>query len=350
MRRVAEGSQKIKNKGKMKNFYTGRDILVTGGCGSIGSEIVRRLLSFNPSKVRVFDNSEEGHFRLNQKLKSDRIRSLVGDVRDKNRLRRAVRGADIVFHAAALKHVDLCEYNPDEAIYTNVIGTKNLVDAATDENVAKFIGISTDKAVNPISTMGATKLLGEKLIINAPHQVSKTMFSVVRFGNVLNSSGSVIPIFRNQIKEGGPITITSKDMVRFFIKMNDAIGLIFKAAEIMKGNEIFILKMKALRIADLAQVMAEELAPKYGRNPKDITFKIIGTKKGEKTNESLMTNEEAEHASIAGNLLIIKPQLPNSYGKTASGGKKPDDFEYNSINAKVLSKEEIRKMIPWDEI
>ena len=172
----------------------GKDILVTGGCGSIGSEIVRQIIQLNPKRVRIFDHDEKGHFNISQEIQDPKIRHLIGDIRDKDRLLRAMDDVDVVFHAAALKHVPFCEYNPYEAVYSNVIGTKNLVDAAIEKGVEKVVGISTDKAVNPINTMGATKMLSERLIINAPVGTSKVSLAAVRFGNVLGSSGSVIPI------------------------------------------------------------------------------------------------------------------------------------------------------------
>ena len=206
------------------NSLSGKDILVTGGCGSIGSEIVRQVLQYEPKRIRVFDNHESGHYYLNQRLPSPLIRNLIGDVRDAERILRAADGADIIFHAAALKHVPFCEYNPFEAVYTNVIGTKHTVEAAIKRHVPRFVGISTDKAVSPVNTMGATKLLSEKIIVNAPVGESQSAFACVRFGNVLNSVGSVIPIFRHQISKGGPVTITSRDMTRFFMTIPDAVN------------------------------------------------------------------------------------------------------------------------------
>src|SRR3989338_5417216 len=193
------------------NTFENKNILVTGGCGSIGSEIVKQLLYLKPKTIRVLDNSESGHFYLKQTLQhlngAEKVRYLLGDIRDKDRLMRAMREIDIVFHAAALKHVDLCEYNPFEAVNTNVIGTKNIIDVAIIQGVNRIISISTDKAVNPINTMGATKLLSEKLITNTPVGPQMPLFSCVRFGNVLDSVGSVIPIFNKKIQENNYITI-----------------------------------------------------------------------------------------------------------------------------------------------
>lgn len=323
----------------MKEIFEGKDILVTGGCGSIGSEIVRQLLRYNPKRVRVFDNNESGHFYLNQKLQSDKIRNLIGDIRDKDRLARALQGVDIVFHAAALKHVPFCEYNPFEAVQTNVIGTQNLVSAAIEKNVKRVISISTDKAVSPINTMGATKLLSEKIIAGAPVGDNKTTFAGVRFGNVLDSVGSVIPIFKEQIKKGDYITITSKEMTRFFMTLPDAISLVMEAAEKLKGGEIFILKMNALKIIDLAEVMVEELAPRHKKDPKKFNYKIIGIRPGEKLHESLFTKEEAMYVEENDKMYI----LHNSEADRKMNLN--NKFELSSENATHLSKKEIRKIL-----
>src|SRR4030042_835053 len=331
----------------MTNIFKGKDILVTGGCGSIGTEIVRQLLKYEPARVRVFDHSEADHFRLNQEIKSDKIRNLIGDIRDKSRVMRAMENVDIVFHAAALKHVPFCEYNPFEAVSTNVVGTQNLVEAAIDRGVKIFVAISTDKAVNPINTLGAPKLLREKLVTNAPSGFSPCKFCCVRFGNVLNSVGSVMPIFRKQIADGGPVTITSKEMTRFFMSMEDAVKLVLKTVEVAENGATYILKMKALKITDLAEVMIEELAPKCGRDPKKIKLENIGVRPGEKIHEALMTEEEAGYMVEKEDMLIMYNSILACYGK----GKVPenervkDHKDYNSRNVPLLKKEEIRKLL-----
>ena len=302
----------------MKDFYKNKDILITGGCGSIGSEIVKQLLKFNPKMIRIFDQNEAAMFNVEESLKDYKnVRYLIGNVRDKERLRRSIKRVNIVFHAAALKHVPLCEYNPYEAVQTNVIGTQNLIDVAKEENVEKVIAISTDKAVNPINTMGASKLLSEKLILAGRVGAQKTKFSCVRFGNVLNSSGSVIPIFLRQIKNGGPITVTSGEMTRFFMSIKQAVNLVLKAAQITEGGEILILKMKSLRIIDLAEVMIEELAPRYGYKPSEIHIKMIGVRPGEKIHELLINEEEAYHVLDKKEMYILRPgfQVPHGVEK-----------------------------------
>lgn len=288
------------------NIFEGKDILVTGGCGSIGSEIVRQLIALNPRRVRVFDNNESGHWQLSQDLQSDKIRNLIGDIRDMDRVRRAMDKVDIVFHAAALKHVPLCEYNPFEAVYTNVIGTRNAVAAAYECGVDRFIGISTDKAVNPINTMGATKLLSEKIIVNAPSGFETVRYCCVRFGNVLGSVGSVIPMFKQQIAKGGPVTVTTADMTRFFMTIPQSVRLVLQAAEHMQGHEIFVLKMDLVRIIDLAEVMIETLAPRHGFRPADIAIEYIGKRPGEKTHEMLFTEEEAPYIEELKDMLVVR--------------------------------------------
>ncbi len=314
--KIAKIYSELMERSKLDHIYGtfyNKDIFVTGGCGSIGSEIVKQLLKYKPKRIRVFDNNESGLFHLQQELHSPIIRLLVGDIRDKERLRLAVRNADIVFHAAALKHVPLCEYNPFEAVHTNVLGTQNLVEVVRDEKIDRLISISTDKAVNPINTMGATKLLSEKLVLTGlMGDNCRTKFSCVRFGNVLNSVGSIIPILKKQIKQGGPVTITSKEMVRFFMSMPEAVNLVLKACHLAKGGEIFILKMKKIKIVDLAEVLIEKMAPKYGYNPQDIKVTIIGVRPGEKIEEKLVTEEEKGYIfNIDQSIAVLR--MPRTY-------------------------------------
>jgi FlaA1/EpsC-like NDP-sugar epimerase len=330
----------------LMSFFTDKDILVTGGCGSIGSEIVRQLIDHNPKRIRVFDHSENGHFLLNQKLNSPLIRNLLGDVRDRQRIMRAMDGVDFVFHASALKHVPFCEYNPYEAVHTNVIGTKNLVEAAIEKKVAGVVAISTDKAVGPVNTMGATKLLSEKIVTGAPVGQSETKFSCVRFGNVLDSDGSVVPIFRHQIEKGGPVTLTSESMTRFFMTIPQSVSLILHAALEMRGREIFVLKMYGMKISDLAQVMIEELAPTFGHKPEDIDIEIIGVRPGEKLYEALFTKMERPFVAENEHMFVIRSSPYDTY--------KPDDSaeftNYNSANMILLSKDEVKDVLYREKI
>ncbi len=329
----------------MNEFYKGKTILVTGGCGSIGSEIVRKLLEFSPKAIRIMDISEQALFYFQQDLNGHKsLRFLVGDVRDKERLRFAMRKVDIVFHAAALKHVPLCEYNPFEAVKTNILGAQNVVECAREENVEKVVAISTDKAVNPINTMGATKLLAEKIILGGRVGLSKTKYSCVRFGNVLNSSGSVMPIFIKQINNGGPVTITSKEMTRFFMSIGQAVSLVLKAGQISEGDEIFILKMPALKIIDLAEAMIETLC-----ESKKPEIEIIGVRPGEKLHESLISEEESGHITDLGDMYLLKQGYYTP--QTVEHGIKRllPMHEYRSDRADILKKDEIKEMLlkPW---
>ena len=327
----------------MANIFQGKSILVTGGSGSIGSNIVRKVLQYKPRVVRVLSNDENGLFNLEQELQSySNVRFLEGDVRDKERLRKAVEDIDFVFHTAALKHVPLCEYNPFEAVKTNVLGTQNVIETAMEEEVEKFITISTDKAVNPINVMGATKLLNERLTISANYYkgAKRTAFSCVRFGNVLDSRGSVVPLFEEQIKKGNPVIITDPNMTRFVMSISKAVDLVLRSAEMARGGEIFIFKMPALRIGDLAEAMIEELAPRYGYNPKSIRTEISGKRAGEKTYEELLTEDEALDASETEDMFIISQAANNKESRKMLAK------EYRSdTDAILLSKEEIKEML-----
>ena len=322
------------------NIFSNKNILVTGGTGSIGRGIVHKLLEYEPKIVRVFSNDEDGLFNLRQNFKDhSHLRFLVGDIRDKERLTMAADDVDFIFHAAALKHVPLCEYNPFEAVKTNVLGTQNIIDVAMGEEVEKVILISTDKAVNPINVLGATKLLAERLTISANYYMRKTVLSCVRFGNVLNSRGSVLPLFDEQIKKGGPVEITDPEMTRFVMTIARAIELVLRAAEIAKGGEVFIFKMPALRIVDLAAVMIEELAPQNGYEPRNIKVEIIGKRMGEKYDEELMTEEEARNAYEAEDMFIIPGVGDPPQAKKVLGTK------YWSKDSTLLTKEQIREML-----
>lgn len=335
----------------MKKYFEGKKILVTGGAGSIGSEIVRQLLKYNPAVIRIFDNNENRQFLFKHELESyENVRFLIGDVRDIDRIKTAMEYIDIVFHAAALKHVPLCEYNPFEAVMTNTIGTQNVIKAALSRNVEKVVVISTDKATNPINTMGATKLLAEKLAIAINNRTGKnrTKFSCVRFGNVMGSNGSAIHLFKNQIKNRKPVTITEPAMTRFIMSIRQAISLVLKTAEEMNGGEVFILKMPVFNLRDFMDVVIEEVAPKYNINPDDVKIKKIGARPGEKLYESLMTEEEAENALETDKMFIVLPHKllgiyinRDNYKEAKSCTLK----DYNSKNSGKLSKQELKNLL-----
>lgn len=327
---------------KENNFYEDKTILVTGGVGSIGSRIVKTILNMNPKVVRVLDINESKLFEFEEDIDSKKLRTFIGDVRDKDRLQKAIEDVDIVFHAAALKHVPLCEYNPFEGVKTNVKGTQNLIDVAIDVEVEKFITISTDKVVNPINVMGATKLLAERLTTSANlyKGTRKTIFSVVRFGNVLNSRGSLLPTIKKQIKNGGPVSLTDTEMTRFVMSIDEACKLVIKAADMAKGGEIFILKMPALKIKDLIEVVIEELSPEYGYSPDEIEIKNIGIRAGEKLYEELMTTEEKSHAEEMDDMFVVFSDDSFKNDKV-----KNIHYSYRSDETKLLDKEEIRTIL-----
>lgn len=325
----------------MRDHFKGKKILVTGGAGSIGSEIVRQVLKQQPEIIRIISNDEDAQFRSCQEFgNKEKVRHLFGDVRDAERLGPAMDGIDVVFHAAALKHVPACEFDPFEAVKTNVIGTQNVARVALENNVERVINISTDKAVNPMNVMGATKLLAERLTASANNYKGnkRTVFTSVRFGNVLASRGSVVPIFLNQIKQGGPVTITDSNMTRFVMSIAQSVGLILKAARFAEGGELFILDMPALKIGDLAEVMIETYAPKYGLKPQSIKIRKIGLRPGEKYHEELMTHFEVENTTKKDGMFIVYPGLLDK-----RKGVRISD--YNSSQARLLSKAEIRKIL-----
>jgi UDP-N-acetylglucosamine 4,6-dehydratase len=328
-----------------KSQFQDKRILVVGGTGSIGSALTRKLLKHKPSVIRVLSNDENGLFEMHQELgERPDLRFLQGDVRDKDRQRLAMRDIDVVFHAAALKHVPISEYNPFEAIQTNVIGTQNLLEAAIWTGVEKFVFISTDKAVNPASTLGASKLLCEKLVLDAASYRGPKLsaFSCVRFGNVLGTRGSVWHVFSAQIARGGPVTITNKGMTRFIMLEEEAVHLLLRAAEIAQGGEIFVLKMYGTRILDLARAMIDELAPKYGRDPKKIEVIEVGTRPGEKQHEELMTEEEAKRSLDSEELYMILPAKADFSGYQ---GFRPAKLSgYTSKDVKMLNQDALRQL------
>lgn len=289
-----------------KAFYNKR-ILVTGGTGSVGSEIVRQLLNYGPKQIRIFSRDDSKQFELQQEFDSEDnkkvLRFLIGDIRDKDRLNRAFNDIDIIFHAAALKHVPFCETNPFEAVKTNIQGTQNVLELAIDHKVEKVIAISSDKAVYPNTVLGISKLMMERLVMAAPNYSGhpEIKFAVVRFGNVINSRGSVIPLWINQIKRRKEITVTHEKMERYFMSTSDAVNLVFVAASIMLGGEIFVLKMPKYNIHSLAQ----EVIKRYGSG-ENIKIKIIGIREKEKINEELFTEEESELMINAGPFNIIQ--------------------------------------------
>ncbi len=342
----------------MLNEFKGKTILVTGGTGSIGSKIVEELLKYEPRQIRIYSRDETKQFELLHRLGNrPGINMLIGDIRDKERLNLAMENVDIVFHAAALKHVISCEKNPFEAVKTNVYGTQNVIDCAFANKVEKVIGISTDKATDPTNVMGCTKLLAEKIMLASYFYKGKkeTKFCFVRFGNVLFSRGSVLPLFVEQIKKGGPLTVTDEHMARFVMSTTQAVQLIFKATTLMRDREIFILKMPALKIVDLARALSNIFAPKFNRKPEDVEIKFVGKKNGERINEKLLSSEEADYALETEDMFIITPvvgadaesaQIAASY----PGAHKTDYKEFSTVDQPKLSIAAIEEILHKEEV
>lgn len=306
----------------MYNEYYGKKILIIGGSGTIGNHLVRRLLLEEPQVIRIFSRDEHKQYEMNIEFQKDanRLRYLIGDVRDLQRLTRAMEGIDYVFHLAAMKHVPSCEYNPFEAVQTNVIGTQNVIQAALENNVTKVLFTSTDKAISPTNTYGATKLTAERLISAAEFQKGSkgTIFSSVRFGNVMGSRGSVIPLFKKQILENRRITVTDSNMLRYMMTPSQAIELILQANNRAQGGEVFVLKMPVIRIGDLAEVMIDLVTKRY-RIDSEVEIRNIGLRPGEKRYEELMTFEEKLIAEEDLNMFII-PSVHNVNPSLSSGG------------------------------
>ncbi len=311
-------------------------ILVTGACGTVGSELVEQLLheEFAIGSLVALDNNESELFFLEQKFLSDpRASFFLSDVRDRDKLTRMMKGVDVVFHAAAFKHVILCERSPFEAVQSNINGVQNIILAASANNVEKVIFTSTDKAVNPTSVMGTSKLMGEKLMTAAnSNQLAvsgNTIFASTRFGNVLGSRGSVIPIFQKQIAKGGPVTLTDAEMTRFIMSISDAVRLVIDSASLAKGGEVFITKMPIIQIKDLAEVMIQELAETYGYAPDDIHIETIGSKPGEKLYEELMSHEETRRSVELPDYFAVLPAFRGIYQEI--------DYSYSDIVSETVT-------------
>lgn len=325
----------------MKNEFENKNILITGGTGSLGKWVIAELLKFNPGMIRVLDIDETAGFNLENKYTGVKnLKFFIGDIRDKDRIKSVMEDIDIVFHFAALKHVMACEFSPFEAIKTNVYGMQNIIEAALQNNVEKVIFTSSDKAANPDNTMGATKLLGERLMTSANYYKGKrkTVFACVRFGNVMGTRGSVIPLFKKQIENNEKITITNPNMTRFMMSLDQAMKLIFKCTKLAKGGEIFIFKMPVFGIGDLALTTLSY----YGRDKNNL--KIIGIRPGETMYEELMTEEESMRAVETDEMFIIAPFENtdlNSFENEYNGKKLPKPTRYDSRYEKPLNKDQM---------
>ncbi len=334
-------------------FFKDKRVLVTGSCGTIGSELVRQLVEdYGAGEVIGIDNNESEIFFQEQRYPNhDHCRFLLADIRDRDKLVRIFQGIDIVFHSAAYKHVILCERSPFEAVQTNILGVRNIVDAACENQVERVIFTSSDKAVNPTNVMGTSKLMGERLMTaaNSNMRSGKTVFASTRFGNVLGSRGSVIPIFKKQIEKGGPVTLTDERMTRFIMSIREAVRLVIDSALIARGGEVFVTKMPVIRIRDLAEVMIEDLATGFGHAPKDITISMIGTKPGEKLYEELMSDEETSRTWELARYFVVLPAFRSLYREIEYAYEDVIhtslDKAYHSANEPALDKKELREFL-----
>jgi FlaA1/EpsC-like NDP-sugar epimerase len=305
--------------------WAGRRILITGVCGTVGRELLEQIRPYGPEHVVGLDNNESELFFLNEAYRSDDVVQFqLGDVRDRDKLVQAMRGIDIVLHTAALKHVILCEQSPRDAVQTNIEGVQNLIDAATVNQVERVLFTSSDKAVNPTNVMGTSKLMGERLMTaaNAHRRAGGPIFASTRFGNVLGSRGSVIPLFMRQISQGGPVTLTDPEMTRFIMTLREAVHLVMESTFLARGGEVFVTKMPIARIQDLAKVMVKTLAPRYGYAPEAIEIQVIGSKPGEKLYEELMNDEETRRTIELPAYFAVLPAFKSLY----------EEIDYNYPN------------------
>jgi UDP-N-acetylglucosamine 4,6-dehydratase (inverting) len=318
----------------------GSTILLTGGTGSFGNAFIERMLADHTDvTVRVYSRDELKQYDMRARHADDRrLRFLIGDVRDRSRMTRAAQGADVIVHAAAMKQVPACEYNPFEAVRTNILGAQHVVDAAIDARVSRVVALSTDKAVNPVNLYGATKLCAERIIVQGNTYASQfpTRLACVRYGNVVGSRGSVVPLFRQQA-EAGELTITDDRMTRFWITLDQAVDLVLFALDKMTGGEVFVPKIPSMRITDLAEAMAP-----------GVPCRVIGIRPGEKLHEVLLTSDEARHTIDAGSVYIVLPEHPFWNGKLNGvvGLALADGFAYSSdANERWLSASHLQEML-----
>lgn len=322
--------------------FLGKTILVTGGTGSFGKKFISRMLKTDVKKIIVFSRDEFKQYEMAQEFIDPRMRFFIGDVRDKDRLYRAFDGVDYVIHAAALKHVGACEYNPFEAVKTNINGAQNIVEAAIDRGVKRVIALSTDKAASPVNLYGATKLVSDKLFVAANAYVGEkdTKFSVVRYGNVVGSRGSVIPFFQ-KLKETGVIPVTDERMTRFWITLDQGVQFVLDALDRMQGGEIFVPKIPSMKVTDLAKAIAPECEIEY-----------VGIRPGEKLHETMITEDDARHSLEYETFYVIQPEFKWwRKGNNDISKPLPDGFKYSSdTNKEWLTVENLEELIEGKEV
>jgi len=313
----------------MELMFEKKNLLITGGTGSFGHQILKKLLLENPKEIRIFSRDEKKQFDMQNEYTDERIRYLLGDVRDFGKVLEATADVDIIYHAAALKQVPNCEFNPMEAVKTNVLGADNVRRAAIQNGVAMVVSISTDKAVKPVNVMGMTKAIQERIMIGS--NGGDTKFIEVRYGNVVGSRGSVVPFFKDRIQKNEFLPITDFRMTRFLLTLDDAIGLVFKATSEGGGGEIFVKKMPAAKVIDIARIMAKALAER-----EDYPIREVGVRPGEKIHEVLVSEEEMKRAVETEGYFVIYP-----YEKLRAPRLLKNLEEYTSANTDMLGEEEI---------
>lgn len=316
----------------LTDFYRGKRILITGAVGTVGRALTSQLAAMEPAELLLLDNNETDLFFMMEEYRGKNVNCILGDVRDAFKLNRVCEGVNIIIHAAALKHVILSEYHPEDVVQTNILGVQNIINAAVGNHVETVVFTSSDKAVNPTNVMGTSKLMGERLITaaNSRQLKHKTVFCSTRFGNVIGSRGSVVPILYKKICQGQPVTVTDKRMTRFVMTVDEAARLVLKCGPITCGGEVFVTKMPVVRIIDLAYAMIELLAPRFGHDPATFPVEVIGVKPGEKVYEELLSEEELGRSLELSEMFAIIPAFKTIYGAIR--------YEYSDIISKTVTK------------
>ena len=319
-------------------------LLITGGTGSFGNSVAERLLKSQLKEIRIFSRDELKQDEMRRRLNSDRVKFYIGDVRNRQSINAAMCDVDFIFHAAALKQVPSCEFFPMEAVKTNVIGTENVLTSAIEHGVKNVVVLSTDKAAYPVNAMGISKAMMEKVAIATSRNAGKTIICCTRYGNVLASRGSVIPVFINQIKEGKPLTVTNSEMTRFLMTLEESVRLVLFAMQNSVAGDIYVQKAPSCYVADLAEAVRQLLSPNH-------EIVSIGTRHGEKLYETLLTKEEYAKAEDKGSYYRVPCDNRDlNYERYLTQGRSLENFEYNSHNTRILNVDEIKEMLLQTQI